>query len=99
MTAGNGQAVGFDTFLDQPLGLVEERGNHLVFRNHPHHLTLDEQMSFPATGGNTDIGFARLARPIHDAPHDRNLDGQVGGFQRGGGLLGHFDHINLGTAT
>ena len=48
---------------------------------------------------NPDVSLAGLTRTVDDASHDRNLDGQVARLQGLLGLLGHCNHVDLGSAA
>ena len=48
----------------------------------PDDLTLDEQVTFAASGRDPEIGFARFTRPVHDTSHHRDLERNVAGFER-----------------
>ena len=51
--------------------------DHLGLGHDAHDLALHEQVALAAAGGDAEVGFARLARSVHDAAHDRDLERDV----------------------
>ena len=87
---------GLDAFLEDPLGLLDERRDHLGLRHDPHHVPAHEQVALAAPGRDAEVGFAGLARPVHDTAHHRDLQRDVASLERGLGLGRDPDHVDLG---
>src|SRR5271163_2276976 len=95
---GGGDAR-LDPFGHQTLGLVDQRPHHVRLGNDADDLAADEEVALLLPRRDADVGFAGLARAVHDAPHHRHLDGQVQLLERLLGLLGHGDDVDLGPAA
>ena len=61
-----------------------------------HDLALHEQVAPLAAGGDAEVGVARLAGPVHDAAHHRDLERDLAVAERGLRVVGHLDHVDLG---
>ena len=58
-----------------------------------------EQKADPFAAGNAHVGLARLARAVHDAPHDRNGNWFLDMGQTFFDFLRKTDDIDLGPAA
>ena len=56
------------------LGPLDERVDHLVLGHDGRRSALDEQVAALVAGGDAEVGLAGLARAVHDAAHDRDLE-------------------------
>jgi hypothetical protein len=54
-----------------------KRLDHLVLGHDAHDLALDEEVAALLARGDAEVGVAGLAGAVHDAAHDRDLDGHV----------------------
>ena len=78
------------------LGPLDERVDHRVLGHDLDDLALHEQVTPMAAGGDAEIGLAGLAGTVHDATHDRDLDGDLAIAQGVLGVVGHLDDVDLG---
>ena len=52
---------------------LDQRVDHFVFGHDRNIATLNKQMTSFVAGGNAQVGFARLARPVDHTTHYGNL--------------------------
>src|SRR5690606_28759925 len=70
-----------DAFGGELPRLVQQGFDHLLFRHDPDDLALYEQVAPPPPGGDADVSFPGLSRPVDHASHHRHLDGEPFGFE------------------
>jgi len=90
---------GFDPLGHDALRFVDERDDHLGLGHDAHHLALHEEVAFAAPRGNTEVGLPGLAGSVHDASHDRDLQGNVALLQRGLSVGRNADDVDFGAAA
>src|SRR4051794_25317950 len=59
--------------VDDELGPLPQFLDHSVLGDDRHVVALDEQVTLLAAGGDAEVGVAGLARTVHDAAHDGDL--------------------------
>ena len=85
--------------LVDELGPLDERLDHLALGHDGDVGALDEQVAALVAGGDAEVGLARLARPVDDAAHHRDLQRQLAIAERLHRPVGDVDHVDLGAAA
>ena len=103
LAASRSASVGVDpgdrrlgAVLVDELGPLDERLDHLGLGHDGDVATLDEQVAALVAGGDAEVGLARLARPVDDAAHHRDLQRDLAVAERLHRPVGDVDHVDLG---
>src|SRR5437879_1401792 len=83
--------------LSDPDSLFDEGLHDLRLGHRLDDLALDEDLALAVTGGDAEIGLARLSRAVHDAAHHRDPQREREVLQRRGHLVGQGVDVDLGA--
>src|SRR4051812_47789638 len=85
--------------LGEPHGLLDQRLHDLALRHRLDDLALDEDLALAVAGGDTEVGLTGFARPVDDAAHHGDTEGDGQALEARGHLLGEGVDVDLGAAA
>ena len=84
---------------DPAVDLAEQLLDEAVLRHAPQHRAVRVDVAGVAAAGDAEVGVARLARPVHGAAHDGDLEVLAVGLQAALDGLGELVHLDVRAAA